>query len=69
MQSYATITLIISAVALVTGLLLLVSPGLLIRAGEFFNRVYNLESVVYAQRKPFGLAFILFGALLIYTLW
>lgn len=69
MHGYETITLVIAFIAFITGLLLLISPQVLIRAGEFFNRIYNLESVVYAWRKPFGLIFILVGVILIFFLW
>jgi hypothetical protein len=69
MENYAIITLIISAIAFVTGVLLVLSPQVLIRAGEFFNRIYNLESVVYQRRKPFGILFVLGGLVLIYLAW
>jgi len=57
---------IVAALAFITGALLVISPNLLIRAGEFFNQSYNLESLVYSMRKPFGAAFILLGLVFIW---
>jgi hypothetical protein len=69
MESYQTITLFIAALAFITGVLLLTFPHVLIRAGELFNRVYNVESLIYGQRKLFGLMFLAGGIILIYFLW
>ena len=69
MQGMETINLTIGVLALLTGLLLVIAPTALIRAGEFFNRVYNLESLVYKQRVPFGIVFIIAGTLLLLIVW
>jgi len=69
MQGYEFYILFIAVIAFVTGLLLVISPKTLIKAGELFNRVYNMESIVYTRRVPFGLAYIIFGAILFYLLW
>jgi len=69
MQAYRVYLLIIAVVASATGLLLMVSPKTLIKAGELFNRVYNVESIVFTRRIPFGLAYIIFGGILLYLLW
>ncbi|MBT3228751.1 MAG: hypothetical protein HOD43_11955 [Candidatus Marinimicrobia bacterium] len=60
------ISIIVAALAFITGALLVVSPGLLIRAGEIFNQSYDVESMVYSMRKPFGAAFILLGLVFIW---
>jgi len=57
---------IVAAIAFVTGAFLVFSPNLLIRAGEYFNQSYNIESVVYSMRKPFGTSFILLGLVFIW---
>lgn len=64
-----TILLIIAAVAFITGLLLVVAPNILVRAGDVLNQVYNVESFVYAKRKIFGLVFILMGLIYIWVIW
>ena len=69
MQGYELYIIFIAVVAFITGLLLVTSPKTLIKAGELFNRVYNVESIVYTKRVPFGLAYIIFGGLLLYILW
>ena len=69
MQGMETISLIIAAIALLTGFLLVLAPTTLIKAGEFFNRIYNLESLVYKRRIPFGVIFILAGVVLFYIIW
>ena len=69
MQGYETLTLIIATIAMVTGLLLMLSPKTMIRAGEFFNRVYNVESTVYTKRITFGFLYIIAGAVLLYVVW
>ncbi|MCF7827284.1 MAG: hypothetical protein K9M55_10550 [Candidatus Marinimicrobia bacterium] len=69
MQGYEFYIIFIAAIAFITGLLLVVSPKTLIKAGELFNRVYNVESIVYTRRVPFGLAYIIFGGILLYLLW
>ncbi|MCF6237569.1 MAG: hypothetical protein L3J79_01940 [Candidatus Marinimicrobia bacterium] len=60
---------VIAFIAFATGALLVFTPNLLIRAGEFFNQTYNVESFVYSQRKPFGAAFILIGLVFIWVTW
>jgi len=57
--------LIIALIAVVTGVALLFQPTWLIKAGEWFNRVYNLDSYVYAHRVLFGGLFIVLGLVLI----
>ena len=69
MQGYEVITLVIAGIAIITGLLLISSPSTLIRAGEYFNQVYNVESVVYSRRVPFGFLYLLAGGILLYILW
>jgi len=69
MEEYENISLLVAGIALVAGLLLILAPSLLIKAGEYFNRVYNVESVVYSKHIPFGLLYIVAGALLLYILW
>ncbi len=69
MQGYEVITLVVAGIAIITGILLIGSPSTLIRAGEFFNRVYNVESVVYTKRVPFGFTYLLAGGILLYILW
>ena len=69
MQGYDFYIVFVAVIAFVTGLLLIGSPKTLIKAGELFNRVYNVESVVYTKRIPFGFAYIIFGGILLYTLW
>jgi len=68
-EEYTGISLIIAGLALISGLLLVVAPGLLIKAGEFFNRVYNVESIIYTKRVPFGILYLIAGATLFYLLW
>jgi len=69
MQGYDFYIIFVAVIAFVTGLLLVASPKTLIKAGELFNRVYNVESVVYTKRVPFGFAYIIFGGILLYILW
>ena len=69
MQEYAFYIIFVAIIAFVTGLLLVSSPKTLIKTGELFNRVYNVESVVYTKRVPFGFAYIIFGGILLYILW
>jgi len=69
MQGYDFYIIFIAAIAIITGLLLISSPKILIKAGELFNRVYNVESAVYTKRVPFGFAYIIFGGILMYILW
>jgi hypothetical protein len=69
MQGYEVITLIIAGIAIVTGILLISSPATLIKAGELFNRVYNVESIVYTKRIPFGFLYLIAGATFLYILW
>ncbi len=69
MQAYSFYIIFVAVIAFVTGLLLVSSPKTLIKAGELFNRVYNVESVVYTKRVPFGFAYIIFGGILLYLLW
>jgi len=69
MSEFNTISIIIAVIAGITGILLLLVPTTLIKVGEFFNRVYNLESFVYKRRIPFGLIFIVAGVLLLYFVW
>ena len=69
MQGYELITLVVAGIAMVTGILLIASPSTLIKAGEFFNRVYNVESVVYTKRVPFGFVYLIAGGILAYILW
>ena len=59
------ILIIIAGISLITGLLLIFAPNALIRAGELFNRLYNLDSLVYSRRRVFGLIFIVLGVILI----
>lgn len=66
---YKVLALTIAAVSMVTGLLLMMAPNVLIKAGEFFNRAYNVENTVYTRRLAFGLAYILAGCILLYILW
>ncbi|NQV14448.1 hypothetical protein HQ531_03235 [bacterium] len=63
------ILLVIAAIAFITGLLLIVAPNILVRAGEILNQIYNVESFVYAKRKTFGLVFILMGLVYIWVIW
>ena len=56
---------VIAVLALVTGVGLLFSPQSLIKAGEWFNRLYNLDSYIYAKRHAFGIIFIILGVVLI----
>ncbi|MBT4715796.1 MAG: hypothetical protein HOB84_13595 [Candidatus Marinimicrobia bacterium] len=69
MQEYAFYIIFVAIIAFVTGLLLVSSPKTLIKTGELFNRVYNVESVVYTKRVPFGFAYIIFGGILLFILW
>ncbi len=69
MQGYDFYIIFVAVIAIVTGLLLMSSPKTLIKAGELFNRVYNVESLVYTKRVPFGFAYIVFGGILLYILW
>ena len=69
MQEYAFYIIFVAIIAFVTGLLLVSSPKTLIKTGELFNRVYNVESVVYTKRIPFGFAYIIFGGILLFILW
>lgn len=69
MHEYSIYINFVAAIALLSGLLLVVSPKILIKAGELFNRVYNVESIVYTKRVPFGIAYIVFGGILLYILW
>ncbi len=69
MPGYEIITLVIAAIAMVTGILLIASPSTLIKAGEFFNRIYNVESVVYTKRIQFGFVYVICGGVLFYILW
>ncbi len=69
MQDYDLYIIFVAAIAFITGLLLISSPKTLIKAGELFNRIYNVESTVYTKRIPFGFAYIIFGGLLLYILW
>ncbi len=69
MQGYEALTLIVAGIAIVTGLLLISSPTTLIKAGELFNRVYNVESIVYTKRIPFGFLYLIAGATFLYILW
>ena len=69
MQGYELYIIFIAAISFITGLLLVTSPKTLIKAGELFNRVYNVESMVYTRRVPFGLSYIVFGGILLYILW
>lgn len=69
MQGYDFYIIFVAAISFVTGLLLVSSPKTLIKAGELFNRVYNVESIVYTRRVPFGFAYIIFGGILLYILW
>jgi len=55
----------IAVISLITGLFLLFSPNSLIKAGEWFNRLYNLDSYIYAKRHAFGVIFIVLGVLLL----
>jgi hypothetical protein len=69
MQGYELYIIFIAIIAFITGLLLVISPKTLIKAGELFNRVYNVESIVYTRRVPFGIAYIILGGVLLYMLW
>ncbi|MBC8193421.1 MAG: hypothetical protein ISR87_12410 [Candidatus Marinimicrobia bacterium] len=69
MQGYDFYIIFVAVIAFITGLLLMSSPKTLIKAGELFNRVYNVESVVYTKRVPFGFAYIIFGGILLFILW
>ena len=69
MQDYDLYIIIVAAMAFITGLLLISSPKTLIKAGELFNRVYNVESTIYTKRIPFGFAYMIFGGVLLYILW
>ncbi|NQV41716.1 MAG: hypothetical protein HQ506_05115 [Candidatus Marinimicrobia bacterium] len=69
MQSYAVYINFVAVISFFAGLLLVASPKSLIKAGELFNRVYNVESIVYTKRVPFGFAYIIFGAILLYLIW
>ncbi|MBC8376176.1 MAG: hypothetical protein H8E26_09010 [FCB group bacterium] len=69
MQGYDFYIIFVAVISFITGLLLVTSPKTLIKAGELFNRVYNVESVVYTRRVPFGFAYIIFGSILLYILW
>jgi len=68
MQGYELYIIFIAVIAFITGLLLVASPKTLIKAGELFNRVYNVESIVYTKRVPFGIAYIICGGILLYLL-
>ncbi len=46
MESYAVYINFVAIISFIAGLLLIVSPKFLIKAGELFNRVYNVESMV-----------------------
>ena len=69
MQGYDFYIIFVAVISFVTGLLLVSSPKTLIKAGELFNRVYNVESIVYTKRVSFGFAYIIFGGILLYILW
>ena len=69
MQGYDFYIIFVAVISFVTGLLLVSSPKTLIKAGELFNRVYNVESVVYTRRVPFGFGYIIIGGILLYILW
>jgi len=69
MQGYEVITLVVAAISIITGILLVSAPATLIKAGELFNRVYNVESLVYTKRIPFGFLYLIAGATFLYILW
>ncbi|MEA3286752.1 MAG: hypothetical protein U9Q77_05190 [Candidatus Marinimicrobia bacterium] len=69
MQGHETFTLVIAAIAMITGLLLILSPATLIKAGEFFNRAYDVESTVYTKRIMYGFLYIVVGIILLYMVW
>ena len=68
-QIVTILSLVIAGIALASGVLLIIAPTLMIRAGELFNRFYNVESLVYRYRNGYGVIFVLAGAILIYVLW
>ena len=68
MHGYEIITIVIAIIAAITGILLIASPSSLIKAGEYFNRIYNVESMVFARRMQFGLLYLIGGGVLLYLL-
>ncbi len=59
-------TLIVAMIALLTGLSLLWAPDVLQRLGSVLNRDFTIDDVIFANRKVFGLLFLLIGFYLVF---
>jgi len=60
------VLLILGILVFLTGVLLLLSPKALLKAGEVLNRVLAIDDVIFSQRLIFGVFLILAGAFMIY---
>jgi len=61
------VILAIGIIALLTGVLLLLAPETLIKAGEVLNRVLATESIIYSRRVLFGILLVAAGIYLVYV--
>ncbi len=61
------IILIIGIIAFVVGILLLVVPKWLVRAGEVLNRIFATEDIIFSRRLIWGILLIAAGIYLVYT--
>jgi hypothetical protein len=60
------VLLIFGILAFLTGILLLVAPKALLKAGEVLNRMLAIDDVIFSQRLIFGIFLLLAGAFMIY---
>lgn len=62
----ATLFLVIGIISFLTGVGLLFAPRVLIRIGEWLNRVTTIDETVFSKRILFGVFFIGAGLFFLY---
>ena len=60
------VLLVLGIFVFLVGVLLLVVPKALLKAGEILNRMLAIDDVIFSQRLIFGIFFILAGAFMVY---